>query len=442
MLFHTWPFLLFFVIVFAVYWSLRSTRFWLHWLLVASYFFYGYWNPWYLLLIAYSTFIDYWCVEMMDRRKRRSLWLWVSLINNLGLLAYFKYTDFFIGNANRFSGLVGISHEIPLQEIVLPVGISFFTFQSMSYTIDFYRGNVAREKSFVRFATFVAFFPQLVAGPVERAKELLPQLATPAKFSWNNVSDGLSLFLTGLFKKVALSNYLAAYADPIFDLPERYSGAHLAMATFAFAWQIYFDFSGYTDMARGVARSMGFNLMLNFRHPYLATGLGDFWSRWHISLSTWFRDYVYIPLGGSRNGALQTYRNLFIVMVISGFWHGADWTFLVWGALHGLGAMLTRSFERSTWYRETFPTFFKRVGVFLFVCLGWIFFRAESLTSANEIIAKICSGNWADPQFPLLLLFLVMAVWLYQWMSESRLKVITDNVYVKVGLAISMSTLR
>lgn len=444
MLFHTWPFLIFFAIVLTGYWSLRAGRFWLHWLLAASLFFYGFWSPWYLLLIVYSTLVDYVCVQMMDRPQaglklsRKVTWLWGSLVNNLGLLAYFKYTNFFLDNANWLGRSFGLDWELPLQEIVLPVGISFFTFQSMSYSIDFYGGQIEREKSFVRFATFVAFFPQLVAGPVERARELLPQLARPRPFEWSLIADGASLFLTGLFKKVALSNYLAAYADPIFNVPERHSGAHLAMATFAFAWQIYFDFSGYTDMARGVARAMGFDLMLNFRHPYLATGFGDFWSRWHISLSSWFRDYVYIPLGGSRCGALRTYVNLFVVMVISGFWHGANWTFVVWGVIHGVAAIVTRSLERSAWYRDRFPTILKQVFVFLVVCIGWIYFRADSLTTANRIVAEIVTGSWKDPGFPVLLWGLVLSVWAYQWISESRFQWITDSGLTRVVLAILM----
>ena len=207
---------------------------------------------------------------------------------------------------------------------VLPVGISFFTFQSMSYSIDFYLGKVARERNFLRFATFVCFFPQLMAGPIERAKHLLPQFRQPPPLRLADLSDGLSLFLVGLFKKLALANYLSLYVDRVYDNPGEQAAAALVLATFAFAWQIFFDFSGYTDMARGVARMMGFQLILNFNNPYLATGLGDFWSRWHISLSTWFRDYVYIPLGGNRHGAIATYRNLFITFLVSGIWHGAE----------------------------------------------------------------------------------------------------------------------
>ena len=260
----------------------------------------------------------------------RRIWLLISIVNNLALLLFFKYARFVVENLNQLVGWLGLSYHFPDPSAlmpygwsyVLPVGISFFTFQSMSYTIDFYLGKVPRERNPLRFATFVCFFPQLMAGPIERAKHLLPQLQEAPPFRVGNLTDGLSLFLVGLFKKLALANYLSFYVERIYDNPARQGAAALVLATFAFAWQIFFDFSGYTDMARGVARMMGFQLILNFNNPYLAGGLGEFWSRWHISLSTWFRDYVYIPLGGSRRGTLLTYRNLFITFLVSGIWHG------------------------------------------------------------------------------------------------------------------------
>jgi D-alanyl-lipoteichoic acid acyltransferase DltB (MBOAT superfamily) len=420
MLFHTWPFLVFFIVVFSVYLALRRTRFWLHWLLAASYFFYGWWNPLYLVLIVYSTLLDYVVVARMDRSPRRKLWLLVSLVNNLLLLGFFKYAGFVTENVNALLGLTGVAWHLPAPDVLLPVGISFYTFQSMSYTIDFYRGEIPRERSFVRFATFVAFFPQLVAGPIERSRNLLPQFRHPPALTTRHLTDGASLFLVGLFKKLALSNYLAIYVERVYSAPGEHGSAALLLATFCFAWQIYFDFSGYTDMARGVARMMGFNLMLNFYHPYLATGLGDFWARWHISLSTWFRDYLYLPLGGNRRGALRTYRNLLIVFLLSGLWHGAAWHFLAWGALHALGIVLTRAFERSRWYCERFPVWAKRAWVFAFVCFAWIFFRAESLGDAWLIVRRIFSGTWDDPACPLLMLALVFAVWAYQWISASK----------------------
>ena len=442
MLFHTWTFLCFFALVLAGFFALRKTSLWLHWLLLASYVFYGWWNPYYLILIIYSTALDYFAVQMMDQpRARRRLWLWLSIINNLSLLFFFKYAGFFIENLNAHFGL-----GLPLPEnlmpfgleYLLPVGISFYTFQSMSYTIDFYRGEIEREKSFVRFATFVSFFPQLVAGPIERAKNLLPQFLKTPKVTRANFADGLSLFVVGLFKKLALANYLALYVERVYGAPGDFGGAALAVGTFAFAWQIYFDFSGYTDMARGVARMMGFRLMLNFNNPYLATGLGDFWSRWHISLSTWFRDYVYIPLGGNRAGAQRMYLSLLATFVISGLWHGAAWTFLVWGALHGVGLVATRGLEHSDWYREKLPCFVKRTAVFLFVCLAWIFFRAESMPDAWLILSRIFGAAWTDPQMPLLMLALVGVAWAYQFMHESRWQSLLQPAWVRVGLMVGM----
>ncbi len=442
MLFHTWTFLCFFVIVLGGFHALRRTSLWLHWLLLASYVFYGWWNPYYLGLILYSTALDFLVVRMMDRPDtRRRLWLWISIINNLSLLFFFKYAGFFISNLN---GLLGLNLPQPGNlmpfglEYLLPVGISFYTFQSMSYTIDFYRGEIEREKSFVRFATFVSFFPQLVAGPIERARNLLPQFLRAPEVTREDFADGLSLFVLGLFKKLALANYLALYVERVYGTPGDFGGGALALATFAFAWQIYFDFSGYTDMARGVARMMGFRLMLNFNNPYLAVSLGDFWSRWHISLSTWFRDYVYIPLGGNRKGGQRLYANLLATFIISGLWHGAAWTFLVWGMLHGLGLVATRQLERSNWFRDRLPRFVKQIGVFLFVCFAWIFFRAESMGDAGLIISRIFGSAWRDPQMPLLMLGLVGATWVCQFLQESRWQSLLQPAWVRVMLVVGM----
>ena len=496
MLFHTWPFLLFFIVTIIGFWALRPTRFWRHWILLASAVFYGWWHPYYLLLVFYSTALDYFIVGWMERGPRlarpgwrmaasvvgvgavaitglaapagwgglaaaivffaamlevghwlrsRRAWLVVSVINNLSVLVFFKYAGFAIENLNVVLARLGAgqlpsaeSLMPPGWEYVLPVGISFYTFQSMSYTIDFYRGNIAREPSFVRFAAFVTFFPQLVAGPIERAKNLLPQFAKFPKIKPGDVSDGASLFLVGLFKKVALANYLGLYVDRVYGDVATHGGASLALATFAFGWQIYFDFSGYTDMARGVARCMGFRLMLNFRNPYLAVSLADFWSRWHISLSTWFRDYVYIPLGGSRVGNLKLWRNLLITFVVSGLWHGAAWTFLIWGALHGLGLIVNRDLEQIAWWRDRCPSLAKRLVVFVFVSFAWVFFRAESFGQAVQILQRIFTTGWADPQMPLLLLLLVVSVWVYQFIYESPLRAWLEKPPMKVALAVAM----
>ena len=514
MLFHTWTFLIFMIVVLPVLFALGRTRLWIPWLLIASYTFYGWWNPYYLILVIYSTLLDFILVALMDHcpkeRKRfdwrgrltrlhfddpvlkvafvitaagtltslaialagpptlrptmamaamilllmaagaflgsRRTWLVVSIVNNLAILAFFKYARFLIENINDVLASSQLTARLPDPstlmpfgaDYLLPVGISFFTFQSLSYSIDFYRGLIQRERNFLRFATFVAFFPQLMAGPIERAAHMLPQFFKFPKFQLQNLTDGLSLFLVGLFKKLALANYLSLYVERIYDNPGQFGAPELIAATFCFAWQIFFDFSGYTDMARGIAKVMGFDLMLNFNNPYTATGLGDFWARWHISLSTWFRDYVYIPLGGNRRGALITYRNLLLTFLISGIWHGAAWTFLIWGGLHALGILITRELERSSFYRERVPRIVKQLATFAFVCFAWIFFRAGSLADARLIIERIFAGGWHLPQVPVLMLLLVGLIWIYQFVWESRFKGILDSGTVRVGIAVCM----
>jgi len=438
MYFHTWPFILFFLIVYSIYLVLKETRFRLLFSLVASYFFYASFNPLYLILIAYSTLLDYMVVMRMDRSKHRKIWLCISIINNLGLLTFFKYGGFITDNLNVLLASLGIPHAVPAPSILLPVGISFYTFQSISYVIDYYRGNIEREKSFIRHATYICFFPRLVAGPIERANNLLPQLHRMPMVSIQDVTDGLSLFIVGLFKKVALADYLALYVDKVYAAPEQFQSPALVLATFLFSWQIYFDFSGYTDMARGAAQMMGFHLMLNFNNPYLATSLGDFWQRWHISLSSWFKDYVYIPLGGNRKGMFNTYRNMFLTMIISGLWHGAAWTFVIWGAVHALGRFLTRELERTTFYKEKVPKLIKQLFVFVFVAFAWIFFRAETISNAWTIVAKIFTSGLANPYCPLLALALIFSVWLYQLAYESKFKWVLELRAVRVGIVVLM----
>jgi D-alanyl-lipoteichoic acid acyltransferase DltB (MBOAT superfamily) len=490
MLFHTWVFFVFFLIVYPVYLLVRTNnRLMNWWLMLASYVFYGWWwfaaahqkiepgwklillfllNP-YLLLLFSTSAIDYVMVLFMERSRTqaiRRLWLIISLVSNFGFLGYFKYSDFITNNINALLSMMGSSFELPnpvsypnalldvvqgppawyFTHVLLPVGISFHTFQSMSYTIDAYRGTIQTERSFVRFLTFVSFFPQLVAGPIERASNLLPQLQRTPPIRRQDITDGLSLFLVGFFKKVALADYLGKYVDPIYASPDKFDAPALIMATVAFGWQIYFDFSGYTDMARGIARVMGFHLMLNFNNPYAATGLGDFWARWHISLSTWFKDYLYFPLGGSRRGTLLTYRNMFLTMVISGVWHGADWTFVIWGALHALGRCVTRELEQTTFYKQRVPTLLKQAWVFVFVMFTWIFFRAQKdsehsgLENAWLVISRIFTAAWTDPRCPLLMIGLVLAVWLYELLYTSRLALarVLEWSPVKVGLAVAM----
>jgi len=438
MYFHTWPFAIFFLIVCPVYLALKKTRLGILWLLASSYFFYACFNPLYLIPIFWSTMLDYIVAGRMAKSNRRKIWLSASILNNIGLLGFFKYGGLINDNLNALLSLLGIRYSIPSPGILLPVGLSFYTFQSIGYVIDCYRGNIEREKSFIRYAAFVSFFPRLVAGPIERAKNLLPQLSKKSEFSIQNITDGLSLFVVGLFKKVALADYMALYVDKVYAAPEQFQSPALILATFLFSWQIYFDFSGYTDMARGAARMMGFRLMLNFNNPYLATGLGDLWSRWHISLSSWFKDYVYIPLGGNRKGKFNTYRNIFLTMVISGLWHGAGWTFVIWGAIHALGRSLTWELERTSFYKEKVPKLVKQLFVFVFVTFTWIFFRVENINDAWVILRGIFNLEIENPYCPLIAITLVFAAWLYQFAYESSFKNILEFRPVRIGLVVLM----
>lgn len=462
MLFHTWVFFAFFLIVFPVYLLVRKNNRAMNlWLMLASYTFYGWWNPWYLLLLFGTSAIDYWMVVLMERKQStRKLWLIISLVSNFGFLAYFKYSGFLTTNVNWLLAQAGVNLALPdpaaypnallqlldapeswlFTEVVLPIGISFHTFQSMSYTIDAYFGTIKTERSFIRFLTFVSFFPQLVAGPIERAHNLLPQLQGTPTVTVQGIADGLSLFLVGFFKKVALADYLAKYVDLVYGSPGQFQAPALILATVAFGWQIYFDFSGYTDMARGIAEIMGFRLMLNFNNPYTATGLGDFWNRWHISLSTWFKDYLYFPLGGSRGGEVRTYFNMFLTMLVSGVWHGAGWRFVIWGALHALGRCLTRRMEQTDFYQHRIPRILKQMLVFTFVSFTWIFFRAQSMEDAGLVISRIFTTDWVDPRFPLPMAGLVLAVWIYQlvYNSESPLRRVLEMQFVRVGLVVLM----
>ena len=438
MYFQTWPFALFFIVFYPAYLALKGTKFRLPLLVAASYFFYACLNPLYLILIAYSTALDYTVVTAMAKSGRKKSWLALSIANNLGLLSFFKYGVFVTDNINVLLSSLNVPYILPAPGIFLPAGLSFYVFQSMSYTIDYYRGNVEREKSLIKYAAFVSLFPRLLMGPIERAKNLLPQLAKTPRVTGRDIGDGLSLFVVGMFKKIALADYLALYVNKVYAAPDEFQSPALILATFLFAWQIYFDFSGYTDMARGVARMMGLRLMLNFNNPYLATSLGDFWGRWHISLSSWFKDYLYIPLGGNRKGAFNTYRNMFLVMVISGLWHGAAWTFVIWGAVHALGRFLTRELERTSFYRLKVPKLAKQLLVFAFVTFAWVFFKAEIISDAWTIIERIFTTGFADPRCPVLALALVFAVWLYQFAYESRLKSILELRLVRITMIILM----
>lgn len=404
MLFNSIEFLIFLPIVFALY-LLSSKKLLIQniLLLVASYTFYGWWDYRFLLLILASTVVDFLIgikIYKSSATLNKRLWLGVSLVFNLGLLGFFKYYNFFIQSfLQLLDGFGYQSQSIFTIKIILPVGISFYTFQTMSYSIDIYKDKLKPTNDFISFAAFVSFFPQLVAGPIERASNLLPQLLSKRKISINNFSAGLKLVIYGFFKKVVIADSLAPTVNDIFSNYTDYSGGTLILGAILFAFQIYGDFSGYSDIAIGIARIFGFNLMTNFNYPYFSKTISDFWRRWHISLSTWFRDYLYIPLGGSKVSKGNAIRNVFIIFLVSGFWHGANWTFLVWGAIHALIFIPDFLWRKTSTQRTKvayqqyiftgFQDFGKIILTFMLVTFAWVFFRAENLSIAIEYISRM-----------------------------------------------------
>ncbi len=395
MLFNSIDFAIFLPLVFILYWFVTQRSLSLQNLLivVASYVFYAWWDWRFLGLIALSTLVDFLVAKRLqstDGLNARKGLLLISLIFNLGMLAFFKYFNFFIDSwVEAWSGL-GITMQVSTLNIILPVGISFYTFQTLSYTIDVYRRKLEPTNNLVQFAAYVAFFPQLVAGPIERASNLLPQFQKHRVFNSAFALSGFYLIIWGLFKKVVIADNCAFFVNQIFDSPTGYSSMELFMGAVLFAFQIYGDFSGYSDIAIGVARLFGFSLMTNFAFPYFSRDIAEFWRRWHISLSTWFRDYLYIPLGGSRGSSWLGVRNVMLVFLVSGFWHGANWTFIIWGALHGLlflPLLLTktnRSHVLTT--RMSLKHLPNIVLTFLIVTLAWVFFRADNLTIASHYL--------------------------------------------------------
>ncbi|HTA75083.1 MAG TPA: MBOAT family protein [Gemmatimonadaceae bacterium] len=394
MLFDSAVYLVFLILVVFAYWRMRHTaqnRF----LLAASYFFYGWWDWRFLLVMIASTAMDYWIAGAISRsaepRKRRSL-LVVSLVINFSILGFFKYFNFFVDSAERFAAVLGM-HSIPhaLFSIILPPAISFYTFQEVAYIVDVYYGRVAAATSFVDYGLFISFFPHLIAGPIQRPSHLLPQVQRPRVVDQARIYDGVMLILSGLFRKCVIADSCGVLANAAFGGRMGSTGMAALIGVYAFAWQIYGDFSGYSDIARGSAQVLGFHFMVNFRQPYLATSLQDFWRRWHISLSTWLRDYLYIPLGGSRHGEVATYRNLFVTMLLGGLWHGANWTFVFWGALHGAGLAVERALGLAN---RVLRTWWRRILVFHFVCFGWIFFRAASFGAAWAYLRQFTNWAW------------------------------------------------
>lgn len=434
MLFNSLDFAFFLPFVFAVYWLLAGRlRIQNGFVAAASYVFYGWWDWRYLSLIFLSTLIDYWVgLRLAGERpvRERKQLLSVSLMANLGLLCFFKYSNFFLDNFRSGFTFLGYRFDEYSLAIVLPVGISFYTFQTLSYSIDVYRRKMEPTKDFVAFAAFVSFFPQLVAGPIERATALLPQFYTEREFSYSLAVTGLRQMLWGFFKKVVVADNCAEHANLIFAGDE-YSGSTLVVGAVLFAFQIYGDFSGYSDIAIGTARLFGFNLMQNFAFPYFSRDIAEFWRRWHISLSTWFRDYLYVPLGGSRGGKWQSLRNVFAIFVVSGFWHGANWTFVVWGALNALYFVPLQLLGRNRRNLDVvasgrwFPSLrecAEMITTFALTLLAWVFFRADSISHALDYLSRTFSATLLSfpevlPKSVCLFVALMLAV---EWTGRDR----------------------
>ena len=399
MLFQSFDFLVFFPLVFALFWAINKWNVLTRniFLLAASYFFYGYWDYRFLALILSSSLVDFTIGILLHKTTKASArkgLLAFSVIFNIGLLGYCKYLNFFIENFVSALSSVGIEQDISTLQIILPVGISFYTFQTLSYTIDVYRKNIEPERNLVTFLTFVYFFPQLVAGPIERASNLLGQFRRKSEFTYSTGTEALRQILYGLIKKVIIADNCAIYANQAFANHDDLSSPYLILGAVFFAFQIYGDFSGYSDIARGVAKLLGFELMKNFNFPYFSKSIGEFWHRWHISLSTWFRDYIYIPLGGSRGSRWKTIRNIFIIFLVSGFWHGANWTFIIWGAVHAILFIPSIFFKKpadksASGFR--YIDIVKMLYTFSLVCLTWIFFRADSMQHALSYLSGIFS---------------------------------------------------
>jgi alginate O-acetyltransferase complex protein AlgI len=413
MLFCSESFWVFFAAVFAAYWLLpwHSARVGV--LLASSLVFYASWNRWLALLVTGSAALDYAVGLGLEachsRRSRRGL-LAVSLVANIGLLITFKYANFFLASLEDLLHSLGAEASLPVLRVILPVGISFYTFEAINYTVDVYRGRAAAERNLARFLVFILFFPHLVAGPIVRARDFLPQVARPKRWDWARAQLGVQLVLLGLFKKLAIADRMALLADPVFDRPGAYGSGAAWVAALAYAIQIYGDFSGYTDMALGCAHLLGYKLAPNFRLPYLAANVSEFWRRWHISLSTWLRDYLFIPLGGSRLGGVRTAVNLLITMTLGGLWHGASWTFVAWGALHGILLIAHRGFraacQKTPWLDRalaTIPgTLARRALTFVAVCVGWVFFRSPSFGTAVAVLrAMFVPRGGSGPPLPL-----------------------------------------
>ncbi len=430
MLFNSLIFLAFLPIVFALYWFVfkRSLKWQNIFIIVASYVFYGWWDWRFLFLIGFSSVMDFFfglAIGKTEKQKKRKWLLIASLIINLGILGFFKYFNFFVDSFVAAFSFTGLQLHATTLRIILPVGISFYTFQSLSYTIDIYRRRLEPTRSLINYLAFVSFFPQLVAGPIERAKHLLPQFERPRVFSYNESADGLKLMLWGFFKKVAVADTCAVWANAIFNDYGKLSGPTLFLGAIFFTFQIYGDFSGYSDIARGLSKLFGFDIMKNFNLPYFSRNVKEFWTRWHISLSTWFKDYVYIPLGGSHCSKPRQIFNTLVTFTISGLWHGANWTFIFWGFLNGLfmapGIMRGQKIETDIVAGGRFfpkiKEFAQLTITFVLTVIAWVFFRSQSIGQAFSYLSHMFSAGMIDraylrPDAIFLIMILIMIEWI------------------------------
>jgi alginate O-acetyltransferase complex protein AlgI len=445
MFFNSINFAIFLPIVFVFYWFIVNKKLYLQniLLLISSYFFYACWDWRFLFLLMFSTLLDYYTGIKMSEAKsinRKKTWFWFSVVINLGFLGLFKYYNFFAVSFATALAELGIHTNPWVLNVILPVGISFYTFHGLSYVVDIYKDRIKPERNFIDYAVFVSFFPLLVAGPIERATHLLPQIQKKRLFNFGAAIDGLRQILWGLFKKIVIADNCAKYANIIFNDFDEYSGSTLVLGAILFAFQIYGDFSGYSDIALGTARLFGIDLLKNFAFPYFSRDIAEFWRRWHISLSTWFRDYLYIPLGGSKGGVWVKIRNTFIIFLVSGFWHGANWTFIVWGLLNALYILpsiilnTNRTNLDIVAQGRRFPTlkeFFSILLTFSLTVFAWIFFRSDNITVAFDYICRIFSFSlFSKPViFPNEILILVIGFVIVEWLGREN-----EYAIAKLGL--------
>ncbi len=435
MLFNSFIFAIFLPIVFFLYWITKKNLLLQNaLLLLSSYFFYACWDYRFLSLLIFSTLLDYYSglkIHSATNLDTKKIWFWISIGINLGFLCVFKYYNFFIESFTDVLSAIGVKANFSTLNVLLPVGISFYTFHGLSYVIDIYKQRIQPERNFINYSVFVSFFPLLVAGPIERATHLLPQIRQSRIFDSNKAIDGLRQILWGLFKKVVVADNCAEYANIVFNNPADYSGSTLALGAFFFAFQIYCDFSGYSDIALGTARLFGIELIRNFNFPYFSRDIAEFWRRWHISLSTWFRDYLYIPIGGSKGGAWMKIRNTFIIFIVSGFWHGANWTFIIWGLLNAIYIIPSILFNTNrnnldiVAQNSILPTFKETLSIlatFSLTVFAWIFFRADSVSHACKYYSLLFSRSlFTIPEInPSMLLIAVGILVLIEWIGRKE----------------------